>query len=173
MEIKTDVRVSLDLHFTSDDLGNRSELARLAAVCDGLQLLLRSQSVSQETLVEDDDAGPVLPAITAMESTPSTAQTEDTAEESAAVEPPPSRRQMPASRSWSFEEFDAAVRAEIKRLGRNGELPTGTIWNRERSEELPTLTGVMRRYGCKNMAEFEEKLQAAPIANNGAAGRHL
>lgn len=92
---------------------------------------------------------------------------------------PRSRRKMPASRSWSFEKFDDAVRAEIKRLGRNGELPTGTIWDRERSEELPTLTGVMRRYGCKNMVEFEEKLQAAPAASvrndnlNGAAGRHL
>lgn len=53
MEIKTDIRVHLDLHFTNDDMANDTELARLASVVKGLHMLLAAQSpgqsVSRET----------------------------------------------------------------------------------------------------------------------------
>lgn len=181
MEIKTSLHLNIDLRLDSDSAQPADDLAlrQLAAVCEGLRLLLRSQTVSQETLAEGGDTAPALPAITATDNTPPIEQAKGGAEADV-VAPPRGRRQMPASRTWSFEQFDAAVRAEIRRLGQNGNLPTGSIWDRERSPDLPSLTGVMRRYGCKNMAEFEEKLQAAGSARNGAtngangvAGRHL
>lgn len=163
MEIKTSLHLNIDLRLDSDSAQPTNDLAlrQLAAICDGLHLLLRAQSISQETLPEDGDIDPVLPAITAVDSTPPTAQTEELAEE-VAVEPPPSRRQMPASRSWSFEQFDGLVRAEMQRLTNDGKMPTTALWDRERSPDLPTLVGVIRRYGCKNIADLAHTLGYAP-----------
>lgn len=181
MELKTDVHINLDLHFTDDDLANGAELARLAAVCDGLYLLMKAGG--HEAPAPEGLPLRTLPAIEAIETQPEPTpadKDEPDAEPTALDDKQPAgqRRTMPASRNWSFEKFDSHVRAELKRLGCNGELPTGTVWDHERSPDLPTLTGVLRRYRCKNMAEFKEKLAFQPSTaqngnTNGHAGRHL
>lgn len=49
-----------------------------------------------------------------------------------------------ATRAWSFEAFDRAVRAEMER--------------RERAAHLPTLSGVLKRYKCKTIGALAAKL---------------
>lgn len=185
MELKTDVRINLNLHFTSDDLANGAELARLAAVCDGLYMLAKAGGQEPPSGLR------TAPAIEAAEAEPADIEEPAEPEPVEDQQPRPQRRgsQMPASRGWEFEQFDRAVREEAKRLSVDGKMPTTTHWDRYRSPDLPTMTGVIRRYGVRNTVGLAERLgyepvrptRAAPqrtkqadVANtNGHAGRHL
>lgn len=171
MKLKTEVYVNLDLHFTSDDLANGAELARLAAVCDGLYMLIRAQrqedvfqetSVAQlATQVRQMDAL-VIPAAPSaeVEPTPQPTQPPVSARKRRAARRP--QKEQPTSRHWSFEEYDRRVRAEMERLATDGIIPSHSCWDREKSPELPTLQAVIFRYRCKNTDELAAKLGLLP-----------
>lgn len=165
MKLKTDIHVNIDLHFNSDDLANGAELARLAAVCDGLYMLLKAQrQEGQET-----------PPVAQLAAQPP--QIEAPAEPDAS-EPQPTpaserqRRRMrkpqkdqPSSRHWDFEEYDRRVRAEMARLATDGIIPSHSRWDREKSPGMPTLRAVIFRYKCKNTAELAAKLGLRPLGS--------
>lgn len=171
MKLKTEVHVNLDLHFTNDDLVNGAELARLAAVCDGLYLLLKAQSPGQSVSRETPIAqlGAQVRQIEAVAESVSRETPVGISPNGAAPEPPAVYRQ-PTSRRWNFEKFDDRVRAEMKRLaGPGGTMPTTSRWDRERDQRLPTMTAVIRRYGCKTKPELAQRLGMAPAASTPAA----
>lgn len=172
MQLKTDIHVNIDLHFNSDDLSNGAELARLAAVCDRLYMLIKAQrqetsSVSQETPL------PQLPLPQQIAAQPQQSVSQETpAVGPAPKQPPVSERQrrrarrplkaQPSSRHWDFEEYDRRVRAEMDRLAMDGVIPSHFRWNRERADDLPTLQAVIFRYKCSNVAELAGKLGLLP-----------
>lgn len=72
-----------------------------------------------------------------------------------------------------FDQFDKLVRSEMKRLGMDGRMPNHRLWNDERNVQLPTMAGVMLRYGCNNLIDLAEKLDVLPplSALNGVGYR--
>jgi hypothetical protein len=85
--------------------------------------------------------------------------------------PPPDTEayKQPSSRSWSFDEFDQRVRACMSRLSHQGVIPSHKHWDQHRDKELPTLTGVVKRYKCKNRVELAQKLGYLPPHRKGPA----
>lgn len=147
MQLKTQVHVNIDLYFGSDDATNESEIGRLAAILDELRLLMRVQRPAN----------------------PPEAQVAQLSEPHVQIEPLPtplsleadtSESDAPAgaTRSWSFEAFDRAVRAEMARIAVDGVMPSTGRWDRGRKEPLPSLAGVMKRYGCPNLPALADKL---------------
>lgn len=70
-----------------------------------------------------------------------------------------------------FDQFDKLVRSEMKRLSMDGRMPNHRLWNDERNVLLPTMTGVMLRYGCNNLIDLAAKLDMLPplsaLGSNG------
>lgn len=167
MKMKTSVHVNLDLHFDSDDLANGAELARLAAVCDGLYMLIRAQrqeqgDVSQETPLPQLGTQPQqIEAQSVSQETPLPPEQP--------LAPPtkkPARRGPPRR---DLDEFDYLVRTEMQRLAPDGILPTHARWDRERDRRLPTLVGVIRRHGYRNRSQLAQRLGIAPSQEDAPA----
>lgn len=70
-----------------------------------------------------------------------------------------------------FDQFDQMVRAEMKRLSMDRRIPSYRLWDTERDSRLPTLGGVIQRYGCTNLVDFAEKIDMLPplsaLGSNG------
>jgi len=70
-----------------------------------------------------------------------------------------------------FDQFDQMVRAEMKRLSMDRRIPSYRLWDTERDSRLPTLGGVILRYGCTNLVDFAEKIDMLPplsaLSRNG------
>lgn len=69
---------------------------------------------------------------------------------------PPKGPALPAA------EFDALVRAEMKRLAEYGRMPDHRRWNNERDVQLPTMAGVLAAYEVQNILQLAHKLELRP-----------
>lgn len=155
MQLKTEVHVSLDLHFTSDDLANETELARLAAITDGLALLLKAQRPKAPPALVDvppaqlpsPEPEPVTP-----DATPKRARPETT---------------------LNFDEFDQLVRSEMHRLAIDGRAPGEPRWNANKCEQLPTMSSIIGRYrrecGIKSTNDLAERFGLLPALRGARA----
>lgn len=159
MRLKTEIHVNVDLHFDSDEPANEGEIARLAAVCDGLYMLLKAQRTD--------------PA--AVQEAPRTITT--TEPPSLPVSKPAPSATKRTSRKSDFDEFDQLVRAEMQRLAIDGRMPGGPRWDAERSPGMPTMTNVLHRYrnefGIEGTAALAACFGLLPALKGGAAYRTL
>lgn len=140
MKLKTDIHVNIDLHFNSDDLANGAELARLAAVCDGLYMLIKAQR--QEA--------PQLAALPQQQSV-----SQETPE-------PVSATHRERNQQRDFIEFDRLVRNEATRLAMDGCMPSAPRWDAERDPQLPSMSAVIGRY----RRQFGSISSAAKLASH-------
>ncbi len=76
-------------------------------------------------------------------------------------EPEPKQRNMTTAR-LPFDDLDALVRSEMKRLSMDKRIPGHSLWNAERDPRLPTLTAICYRYDVKNLVELAAKLEMQP-----------
>ena len=112
---------------------------------------------------------PVLPAIP-----PATEPS--SAEEPAALKPKPTTegpKRVITSARLEFEAFDKLVRSEMKRLSIDGaHMPGHRLWDHDRDNRLPTLSGVLKRYDAPNLVALATKLDMfPPVAINGQSHR--
>jgi hypothetical protein len=61
-----------------------------------------------------------------------------------------------------FEEFDAMVKREVKRLAAGNTMPSHALWNEMRDPKLPVLSSVMHRYGASSAEELARMLGYNP-----------
>ncbi len=90
----------------------------------------------------------------------------------AATKPPPTANHRLATElatkraangaSMTFEEFDALVKREVKRLSVAGTMPSHAFWNEMRDPKLPVLSSVMRRYGAATAEDLAQMLGYSP-----------
>jgi len=164
MKLKTDIHVNIDLHFTNDDLVNGAELARLAAVCDGLYMLIKAQrQEAQETTAE----APQLAALPQQIEAVAESVFQETPEPAA----PATHRERNQQRD--FLQFDRLVRAEMGRLAVDGRMPSGPRWNAERDPQLPSMSSVYGRYkrrtGIASMSDLARHFGLKPAPTGAAA----
>ncbi len=90
----------------------------------------------------------------------------------AATKPPPTANHRLATElatkrrangaGMDFEEFDALVKKEVKRLGTAGIMPSHAHWNEFKDPALPTLTTVITRYGAASAEDLATMLGYSP-----------
>ena len=61
-----------------------------------------------------------------------------------------------------FEEFDALVKREVKRLAAGNTMPSHALWNEMRDPKLPVLSSVMHRYGAGTAEDLARMLGYNP-----------
>ena len=61
-----------------------------------------------------------------------------------------------------FEEFDALVKREVRRLAAGKTMPSHALWNEMRDPKLPTLSTVIARYGAGTAEELASLLGYNP-----------
>jgi len=74
----------------------------------------------------------------------------------------PTRVSQGKRSALSFEEFDALVKADVKRLSTGRIMPTHSLWNEMRNPALPNLTSVATRYGVATVEELAQHLGYTP-----------
>jgi len=81
----------------------------------------------------------------------------------------PGETQLPEVGRLPFAQFDELCRAEMKRLSMDKRMPNYSLWNSERDVRLPTMAGVLSRYGVTNLPDLAEKLgMLPPLSATGA-----
>jgi len=61
-----------------------------------------------------------------------------------------------------FDELDALVRTEMKRLSIDKRMPGSRLWDEERDNRLPTLGAIMHRYKKTRLADLAEVFGLQP-----------
>lgn len=61
-----------------------------------------------------------------------------------------------------FEEFDALVKREVRRLAAGKTMPSHALWNEMRDPKLPTLSTVITRYGATSAEDLASLLGYNP-----------
>ena len=74
----------------------------------------------------------------------------------------PTRVSQGKRSALSFEEFDALVKADVKRLSTGRIMPTHSLWNEMRNPALPNLTSVATRYGVAMVEDLAMMLGYNP-----------
>jgi len=74
----------------------------------------------------------------------------------------PTRVSQGKRSALSFEEFDALVKSDVKRLSTGRIMPTHSLWNEMRNPALPNLTSVATRYGVATVEELAMMLGYTP-----------
>lgn len=74
----------------------------------------------------------------------------------------PGEVEMPEVGRLPFDQFDMLCRAEMKRLSMDKRMPNYSLWNSERDVRLPTMAGVLSRYGVTNLPDLAEQLEMLP-----------
>lgn len=78
------------------------------------------------------------------------------------------RKPAPPLARTGYDEFHALVPAEMKRLAPlPNTIPSHKLWDDQRNPKLPTMQGVVRRYGCQTIAELAAKLGMEPPLGRG------
>lgn len=70
--------------------------------------------------------------------------------------------ELPQIGRLAFDQFDLLCRAEMKRLSLDRRMPGFRLWNDERDVRLPTMAGVLARYGVTSLSHLAAKLGMLP-----------
>lgn len=167
MQPKISIHLNVDLQLDSESAGD-TDLARLAAIADGLRMLMQAgrpaPTVSHET--------PAPAQIVAVTELPDVELTEPL-NGNQQVDARSRRARNLRSDNAEFEEFDRLMRSEMARLAIDGRIPGGPRWNAQRDRRLPTMSSVVGRYqrrcGIKDADELAAHFGLRPALSGGAA----